>query len=237
MGAVSFSLDERMLGFFARTLPLQVFLETGTFEGESLRLACDVFDECHSVELSPQLYEAASRQFAGRAGVHLHLGKSPEILRAHRDRLASVPVFFWLDAHWCAAEQTAGAESQSPLMAELEAIGKLHPQSVVLIDDARLYLCPPPAPHRFADWPDFHAILTGLQALSPNHRLMVLNDVILFYPEIMQLEMSLFAHKHGVDWLVIANDSRRFGPKRRRGPGFVRRTRNRLLLALGLRKK
>src|SRR5947199_2312443 len=155
------------------------------------------------------------------------------MLRAHRDRFAALPVFFWLDAHWCVAEQTAGADSQSPLIAELEAIGKLHKQSVVLIDDARLYLCPPPAPHRFADWPDFHAILTGLQALSAHHRLMVLNDVILFYPQSMQAEMSSFAHKQGVDWLVIANGWRQFELKRRRGRGFVRRTRNRLLLALG----
>ncbi len=210
MGAISFSLDERLLNLLTGALPLQIFVETGTFKGETLRLACRRFKECYSVELSPELYEAAAKQFSSQAGVHLYQGPSPEYLRARRDHFASVPTLFWLDAHWCVAEQTAGGDSQTPLLAELEAINTLHPQSVLLIDDARLYLCPPPAPHRAGDWPDFHAVVQALLPLSPRHRLMVFDDVILFYPDSLRAVVSAHAWEQGTDWLVLAQDAREY---------------------------
>ena len=108
MGAISFSLDERLLNLLTSTLPVQTFVETGTFKGDTLRLASPMFKECHSVELSPELYEVAVRQFGSQAGVHLYQGPSPEFLLARRDLFASVPTLFWLDAHWCVAVDALG---------------------------------------------------------------------------------------------------------------------------------
>jgi hypothetical protein len=169
-----------------------------------------LFPECHSVEMSEPLYEAASRRFAGVPGIHLFHGGSPQFLAAHQAQFAAVPVVFWLDAHWCSGEHTAGGESQSPLIDELRAIGRLHARSVVLIDDARLYLATPLAPHRVADWPDFHAVVQALLALSPTHRLMVWNDVILFYPEAIRDALKQFTGRHGTDWLVLAHHARSY---------------------------
>jgi hypothetical protein len=208
MGAVSFSIDQGLLQFFRQRLQATTFVETGTYQGGSLNVAAELFSECHSIEMSPELYAAAKKQFAGRTNINLHQGASPAILEANRARFAERPVVFWLDAHWCVGENTAGQDSQSPLREELRAIGKLHPQSVVLIDDARYYLCPPPVPHRFTDWPDFHDIVRLLLALSDQHRLMVFNDVLLFYPENIRADMAAFAHQSGVDWLVIAHNAR-----------------------------
>ncbi|HWF19529.1 MAG TPA: hypothetical protein VG754_09680 [Verrucomicrobiae bacterium] len=206
----------------ARELPLRVFVETGTFKGESLRAALPFFKECHSVELSPEYHAAALKNFKGCPGVHLHLGESPAWLRKERTRFAATPTLFWLDAHWCVAEDAAGENSQSPLLGELEAIGSLHPQGVVLIDDARLYLCPPPAPHRASDWPDLHSIVQSLLSLSSNHRLMVLNDVLVFYPAGLHSTMGQFAHEHGVDWLQLTNMARKHAAKKER----IRRIKN-----------
>ncbi len=208
MGAISFSIDKKLLQLFRQRLQAAMFVETGTYQGDSLNVAADIFDECHSIELSYDLYEAAQRKFASRANIKLHQGESATILNAASEQFAERPVVFWLDAHWCVGENTAGQDSQSPLRDELRAIRRLHPQSVVLIDDARLYLCPPPEPHRFADWPDFHDIVILLQSLSQHHQLMILNDVIMFYPKSIQEDMALFARRHGVDWLMLANNSR-----------------------------
>ena len=202
MGAISFSIDEKLLAFLTRELPLKRFVETGTFKGDSLAAARKYFTECHSVEASPELHTAARARFEGAQDVHLHLGDSPSLLRQQRDCFASSPTLFWLDAHWCNADKTSGAKSQSPLLGELTALGSLHPESVVLIDDARLYLCAPPAPHRYDNWPDFHSIVTALLKLSGQHRLMVLNDVILFYPASLQAKMAAYSHEHGTDWLL-----------------------------------
>ena len=88
MGAISFSLDERLLTLFARELPVEVFVETGTFKGETLRMATRHFKECHSVELSADLHREVVLQFEGKPGVHLHHGGSPGYLREHREAAA-----------------------------------------------------------------------------------------------------------------------------------------------------
>src|SRR5580698_970577 len=104
MGAISFSLDVRLLDLLTREAGLKIFFETGTFKGETLALARKYFPESHSVELSLEYYAAAARNFAGQPDVHLHQGESPALLRAHQARLQETPTLFWLDAHWCSAD-------------------------------------------------------------------------------------------------------------------------------------
>ncbi|MGO8696722.1 MAG: hypothetical protein ACLQVY_03250 [Limisphaerales bacterium] len=206
MGAITFSLDERLVEFLARELPLKLFVETGAFHGDSLALAKRFIPECRSVEMSPELFDLVAARFRGEPNVQVQRGDSPSFLREHEAEFAAQPVLFWLDAHWCVSENVSGKSSQSPLLAELGALRSLHPDSVVLIDDARLYLCAPPHPHHYADWPDFHSVLTALLPLSSRHRVTVLNDVITFYPERMAPAMQEFAHRHGVDWLTVTHE-------------------------------
>jgi hypothetical protein len=203
MGAISFSLDENLAGFLARELPIQLFVETGAFHGDTLDIARRLFPDCRSVEMSPELYESVRARFANQSNVKVHLSDSPAFLRGHREEFAARAALFWLDAHWCQAEHTSGRLSQSPLLGELAAIQSLHPESVILIDDARLYLCAPPLPHNCADWPDFQSILTLLLSLSSLHRVTILNDVIVFFPARISAAMFDFSHRHGADWLVI----------------------------------
>ena len=204
MGAISFSLDERLLRFFKAQLPLELFVETGTFRGDTLALARPFFQRCLSVELSSELHRQAQARFAGVEGVEVLCGPSPELLRARQAGHQAIPTLFWLDAHWCVAEHTSGEESQSPLLGELRALGGLHRDSVVLIDDARLYQCPPPQPHRFADWPEWHDLVRTLLELSPGHRLAVFDDVIAFYPAQLRETFTQHMHEHGADWLKLA---------------------------------
>jgi hypothetical protein len=228
MGAISFSADPELLRMLRDALGITTFAETGTYRGDTLDMASGLFPECHSVEMSGPLFEAAASRFSGRPGVHLFHGGSPEFLTVNRERFAAVPVVFWLDAHWCSGENTAGIESQSPLIDELRAIGRLHANSAVLIDDARLYLATPLAPHRVADWPDFHAVVQALLALSPTHRLMVWNDVILFYPESISAAMKQFTGRHGTDWLLLAYQARKFADRPRGLKARLRRAGQRL---------
>ena len=55
MGAVSFSLDRKLVESLKASLPLDVLVETGTFEGNTVAEVRDLFTEIHSVELSDQL--------------------------------------------------------------------------------------------------------------------------------------------------------------------------------------
>lgn len=234
MGVIHFSLDEKLLAFLTSRLPLRVFVETGSFQGDSLAVARRFFSDCRSVEMSPELFEKVKGRFASDEAVRVQLGDSPAFLASCAVELSLVPTLFWLDAHWCAADATSGAESQSPLLGELAAVRRLHPQSVLLIDDARLYLSPPPAPHRLGDWPDFHSLLPVLLGLSGSHRLALLNDVLILYPGELARAFQEFAQREAVDWAVLMSelvhrrelDQRRDAERRAREP-FYKRLRRR----------
>jgi hypothetical protein len=84
----------------------------------------------------------------------------------------------------------------------LDAIGELNTLSVLLIDDARLFLCPPPEPHDAA-WPSLSEVLVGLSALSSEHEPMVINDVIVYFPSSIRADLFAYASRHSVDWLAV----------------------------------
>lgn len=208
MGALDFSINEKLLEFLRTQLNLSCFIETGTFEGASLAIAARHLPECHSVELSPEYYTKAKERFRGTPNVKLHQGSSPEVLKQLAPGLGDKACLYWLDAHWCVAANTAGENSQSPLLSELAAISNLNSRSVVLIDDARLYLCAPPHPHRYQDWPSIAEIIRLLGRLSETHTFSVLNDVIAFYPLSIAKAFDRFAYENAVDWHSIVLSQR-----------------------------
>lgn len=208
MGAVNFSLDRHLVEALQSALPLEVLVETGTFEGDTLASLGDRFAALHSIELSPEYFAAAQARFAGDSRISLYQGDSAEKLRQVRATLPADGVLYFLDAHWCVATNTAGEASQCPLLDEIAAIGSLGTGSVIVIDDARLFLAPPPAPHEISQWPSFEQVSRALRGVGPEHQMMVVNDLILFYPEPATAAVSRFAAEHGVDWLQVMSKIR-----------------------------
>jgi glycosyltransferase involved in cell wall biosynthesis len=204
MGAVNFSLSPELVASLKDALPLEVLVETGTFRGDSIAGLADRFEAVYSVEMSEEYYSQARERLAGLAHVHLTLGHSPDFLADLRPGLAGRSVLYFLDAHWCVASDVAGNESQCPLLDEIAAIGRLEESSVILIDDARLFLAPPPEPHEVSHWPSFDQVDSALRKLSAVHELMVVNDVIVFHPASARAVVNAFARSHGLDWLRAA---------------------------------
>jgi len=205
MGAITFSLDLRLVKVLQLTLPLRTFVETGTYKGETVSELEPYFDKIISVEISESLWEAAHKRFAQSSRVQILKGRSQEKLDALRNELKDQGVLYWLDAHWCVDPEVTSGVSECPLMDELGSIGKLNDKSVVLIDDARLFLAPPLAPHDISHWPTFNELLGLLRKLSLDHELMVINDVIAFYPRESSGAMREFATKNGFDWLAYGS--------------------------------
>jgi hypothetical protein len=209
MGAVSFSIDRDLVQAIQDVVHANVFVETGTFEGDTVARIEDLFDTVWSVESSPEYYDAASRRFHDRKNIHVALGDSPRFLTDVRDDIGTSAIF-WLDAHWCVAASTSGEQSQCPLLAELEAIGTLGEGSVILIDDARLFVAAPPKPHEVSHWPTFSQVLQRLARLSAEHMLMIVNDVIIFYPPALDEPLRAYAHETSIDWLHVLDKSREY---------------------------
>src|SRR6516164_10792848 len=99
MGAVTFSIDPALVNCLREALPLDVFVETGTFEGEAVDRVLPTFGEIHTIELDDTYFERALERFASERRVQVHHGDSRLILRSLVEQLSSRPVVFWLDAH------------------------------------------------------------------------------------------------------------------------------------------
>jgi hypothetical protein len=206
MGAVNFSIDVSFVEELKRLLPLAVFVETGTFEGETVAMMAPLFGEIHTIEVSDAYYRAAAERFGQNADITVYHDDSPRALESLRADLENRSVLYWLDAHWCLAADTGGAHSESPLLAELDAIGHLNTESVLMIDDARLFLCTPPQPAELGGWPRFQAVIERLFRLSAQHDTMVINDVIVLYPRSVAEPVAQYAGSHSIDWLAALRE-------------------------------
>jgi hypothetical protein len=208
MGAVNFSLDIDLVKEVKKKFLLDVFIETGTFKGDTIENVKDIFKNIYSVEISNEYFKLASEKFKAFPNIKIFESSSPAFIKSLKNEFINKSVLFWLDAHWCVADHTGGEESQCPLIEELEAIGQLNEESLIVIDDARLFLTVPPYPHEVSHWPSLNQIVNTLRNLSSKHEIMVLNDNILFFPETAKALIYEYAHRHSIDWLNALDKAR-----------------------------
>jgi hypothetical protein len=152
-------------------------VETGTWRGEGALVLARHFDRVETIELSLRLALRAKLRFALRRGITVLHGDSAKLLAP-----ATEPTLYWLDGHW-SGPGTAGADAECPLLDELRSTSPGHRADCYLIDDARLFLNPPPPPHDADQWPSFDEIRTTVRGLRPNHDVTVVGDVIVVEPQ------------------------------------------------------
>jgi len=123
---------------YLRQYKLGHFIETGTFQGNTLEYIAREEVNCTSIELSEELFEQAKIRFAQFSKVNLILGDSTEEIPKLLNTLIK-PALFWLDGHYSGGI-TARGEKESPVSLELEAIlSHAVNEHVILIDDARCF--------------------------------------------------------------------------------------------------
>lgn len=129
----------------AARIGAKVFVETGTFRGDTSLALASRFQEVHTIEIHPRLAELARRRFKHHPEIHFHEGDSPEVLSELCPNLMG-PVLFYLDGHDSGGVTGSGAHA-CPVLDELAAISSAckTPYAVV-IDDARLFGCDPAYP-------------------------------------------------------------------------------------------
>ena len=209
MGAISFSLDSNLLRTLQDALHCEIFFESGGFEGDTVARVQELFKRVISVELAPAYAQELCDRFAHSKNVEIIEGDSANVLQQRERELQASSTLFWLDAHWCDAESVDTQVHQCPLVRELQALGKLNDQSAVIIDDARLFLAPPLAPHDVSEWPTWPDVSAAITHCSGStHNVLVVNDCVVVYPRKVHSTMLQYAQKHGVDWLKIADLAR-----------------------------
>lgn len=127
-----------MLNEYANTFGLKYFVETGTFQGDTVEAMRRRFDKVFSIELAEHFFQKARQRFAGVPNVDLRQGDSGTVMGQIVPML-NQPTLFWLDGHYSGGD-TAKGELACPVWGELEAIfGGMNQPFVVLIDDARCF--------------------------------------------------------------------------------------------------
>lgn len=124
-----------------REFGVKVFVETGTYKAQTSVWASKRFDIVYTVEASKKLYNEAVEEYGNIRNIKFMRGISRESLREIINEIDTQAVF-WLDAHWSGGE-TFGSDDECPLIDELGLITKKRIRHYILIDDARLFMCPP----------------------------------------------------------------------------------------------
>jgi len=180
MGSVHFGAPRKFVLWLRDQLNIHTFVETGTNRAETAVWAASEFRTVITIEGYEPLYKRAVDSFSRIQNIEFRLGDSREHLGQILNTLDE-PAIFWLDAHWCGVE-TFGKDHECPLLGELESLKSSTVPHVILIDDARLFLAPPPLPHAAAHWPDIATICHQLTNLSLPRYVVVYEDVIAGVP-------------------------------------------------------
>lgn len=180
MGCHRFGVPQELVLWLKNTFHVRHFIETGTNRAETSVWASDHFERVTTIEGHEPLFNAARKEYGRIRNVDFLLGDSRQHLRRLLPGLSD-PVVFWLDAHWCGNE-TFGRSDECPVLGELEAINASSIDHFVLVDDARYFLAPPPAPHAADQWPDIWTVYAQLKGHKEDQYVAIYEDVIIGVP-------------------------------------------------------
>lgn len=176
MGLINFGVPKSEALYLKDMMKLDVFVEGGTYKGGTSLDMSSIFNKVYTIEKSDIMFGIAKENLRGVQNVTQLKGDT-------RDHLSNIleesdNLLLWLDAHWSGAD-TYGEEDECPLIEELKLIFKVNKNYVILIDDARLFLAPPPLPHDHKKWPSLTDIL---RVIPKDWELLEFEDVIYLFP-------------------------------------------------------
>lgn len=177
MGIVNFGIPEQETKWLKETMNLTTAVEGGTYLGGTAKKLSREFEKVYTIEKSDVMFTKAKENIRSIYNITQLLGDS----REHLPKLVAEydDILFWLDAHWSGGD-TYGEEDQCPLLQELVIIFQSAIRNyAILIDDARLFLAPPPLPHRLKNWPTIKQVA---DILPSNFDMIVHEDVIYLVP-------------------------------------------------------
>ena len=185
MGLVSFGVPREIVVKLSKLNHSNCFVETGTYEGKTSRWAASQFDSVHTIERSEIVYNKFGPALDVFPNLKRHLADSRVVLPKIITQFGNNTGIFWLDGHWSGGD-TAGANDECPLLDELACLAT-RTSDIILIDDARLYLCAPPKPHNPAQWPTVDQIIGAIPNFAQTRFLQIIDDVIFIIPKQREL--------------------------------------------------
>jgi hemerythrin superfamily protein len=204
MGLIHKGIPQEELLFLKEILSLNTFVEGGTYIGSTAKEMSEIFKIVYTIEKSNVMYNLAKKNLKDIINIKVLHGDTRDyfesIIKSNDD------VLFWLDAHWSEGE-TYGDGDECPLIQELQLIFKYDKNFLILIDDARLFLAPPPKNHNFMQWPSIKDIVKNI---PDDYELIEFEDIIYIYHKKINTDFKSFMQNKATDkWQeYISNKSR-----------------------------
>jgi hypothetical protein len=149
----------------------KVFIETGTYLGDTVFSQKNNFDRIISIELAKKLYTWATTRFKNDSQIEIFNGNSGDLLHEIMPKISS-RTLLWLDGHFSGGI-TARGKTESPIFNELDAVFENNAlQHIILIDDARLFIGK-------RDYPTMEELNVYVKAKSPSYSITTKNDIII----------------------------------------------------------
>lgn len=116
-----------------------IFIESGTYYGETTQLASLLFNKIYSIELDLNLFNKSKELFKNNQNVTILQGDTIKILPKLLSEVNHNTIF-WLDGHNSGPGTSVG-EIDFPALQECEIIDKmfLGKYGLILIDDVRMF--------------------------------------------------------------------------------------------------
>ena len=160
---------------YAKKYSLKIFVETGTYLGQTVDDLSKDFKTVYSIELDKKLATQAKKNFLESKNVKIFQGDSSKVLKKIVPGL-NQPTLFWLDAHYSGGI-TAKGTKDTPIIEELNIISKnLIGGSAILIDDAREFT-------GHGDYPKIERIKNFVSLKMKKYKMSVKDDIIRIYPK------------------------------------------------------
>ena len=178
---------------------ITVFIETGIFKAATTAWASENFPKVVSIEIDEGYFNRAKE--LGLSARLIHGDSAIELPKVIK-RLKK-PAIFWLDAHTC-KDKPAALVEECPLLAELAAIKATGLPHLILIDDARYFIDPPPHPHNPAEWPTLDQVKAALPA---GYETVIWQAAIIAVPTEAMPVVKRFVDPQKMEVIVLASNA------------------------------
>lgn len=195
------ALEKEFLKHLKNVFSINVFIETGTYNGGTTEIAADIFDQVYTVELHEGMAKTAQSRFKNRPNVIASQGTSPEFLQKIIPTIDSHKrLMIFLDAHFCGdgtAVDKEGPNHQDGITAirkEMEAIKQSgRTDAVIIVDDIRGFGSKINDQLYVGCWayPSVQELVAAARSINEHYSCYLLGDMLLIFDaRYYQLEFS-----------------------------------------------
>jgi hypothetical protein len=196
MGLVRWGPPQELITQLRDAFAVNTFVETGTYRADTAMWAAKLFDNVVTVEGSEKVFKFAANRLRNLPNIKALHGDTRALLPGILQALTR-PAIFWLDAHWTGGPTYAHEGEECPLLGELKLVTRSPLHHFLLIDDARLFLAPPPHPFQASHWPSIEQVFAAIHDGPHPYHIVVFEDVIIALPPAAKELVTRYCQERG----------------------------------------